>query len=932
MSSKSLVIVESPAKAKTIGGYLGPDFMVESSIGHIRDIPTGKDIPKELKARFGRLGVDVEKDFEPLYVVYPEKKAQIAKLKKMLAEADVLYLATDEDREGESIAWHLHEVLKPKVPVHRMVFHEITKKAIQEAIKKPRQIDQLLVNAQEARRVLDRLYGWEVSPVLWKKIMPGLSAGRVQSVATRILVERERERRAFVSASYWDLAAKLKKESSTVEAQLIGVGGKRLATGKDFSSKGQLQKDVLVLSEADAHALVKGLENADARVSSIEKKPYRRQPSAPFMTSTLQQEASRKMRFSTQRTMKAAQRLYEAGYITYMRTDSTTLSDTAIQTARKQIVSLYGADYVPNAPRTYQNKVKNAQEAHEAIRPAGDDWKLPEDVAREVEPDQAKVYELVWKRTVASQMADARGEQVAVRFLAKAKDGREAELSAAGLTIEFPGFFRAYVEGSDDPDAELEGREKTLPPLRQDDKLKAHDVTAAGHETQPPARYTEASLVRRLEELGVGRPSTYAATIATIQDRGYVLKKGTALAPSFTAFSVVTLLERHFPELIDYAFTAKMEDDLDGIANGTNETAPWLKRFYFGDSTLPRQEGEHRRAGLEVGLHRLVNDHLGDMDAREVNSIAIGLDPEGREIIARVGRYGVYVQRGEDTATVPEDVAPDELTVARAMELISTPNGGRELGKDPATDKSVYVRAGRYGAYVMLGDPKMTDDKPKTASLFRDMSPATMTLGDALKLLQLPRTIGTDEGEPIIAQNGKFGPYITKGKESRSLTNEEQLFTLTLPEALEILAKPKERGRRGAAPGAPRPPAKELGLDPVSKKVITIRDGKFGTYVTDGETNATLRKGDLADSITPERAQELLAERRERGPSVKKPVRGGKKSFAKKAPAEAAEPPSEKAPAKKIAVKKAAAKKAPAKKAAAKKAPAKKASSKSAEA
>lgn len=922
MSSKSLVIVESPAKAKTIGGYLGSDFMVESSIGHIRDIPTGKDIPKELKARFGRLGVDVEKDFEPLYVVYPEKKAQIAKLKKMLAEADVLYLATDEDREGESIAWHLHEVLKPKVPVHRMVFHEITKKAIQEAIKKPRQIDQRLVNAQEARRVLDRLIGWEVSPVLWQKITGGLSAGRVQSVATRILVERERERRAFVSASYWDLAAKLKKENGAVEAQVIGVGGKRLATGKDFSSKGQLQKDVLVLSEAEARALVTGLENADARVSSIEKKPYRRQPSAPFMTSTLQQEASRKMRFSTQRTMKAAQRLYEAGYITYMRTDSTTLSDTAIQTARKQIVSLYGADYVPNAPRTYQNKVKNAQEAHEAIRPAGDDWKLPEDVAREVEPDQAKVYELVWKRTVASQMADARGEQVAVRFLAKAKDGREAELSAAGLTIEFPGFFRAYVEGSDDPDAELEGRERTLPPLKQDDKLKAHDVTAAGHETQPPARYTEASLVRRLEELGVGRPSTYAATIATIQDRGYVLKKGTALAPSFLALSVIALLEKHFPEFVDYTFTAKMEDDLDGIANGQNETVPWLKRIYFGE-------------GAERGLHALVTENLDKIDPREVNTVPVGVDDKGVEIVTRLfrkqkgGGYFVIVQRGDDKSTLGEAMAPDEVTVAKALELVMAPSNDRELGLHPDTGLPITLKKGPSGTYLMMRYEDK-NEKPRFAPVFASMDPATLTLDDAVRMFSLPRTIGTHEGEEVIAQNGKFGPYITKGKESRSLTNEEQLFTLTMPEALEILSKPKERGRRGAAPGAPRPPAKELGIDPVSKKVITIRDGKFGTYVTDGETNATLRKGDLADSITPERAQELLAERRERGPSVKKPVRGGKKAFAKKAPAEAAEPAEKaekKAPVKKVAVKKAAAKKAPAKKAAAKKA-----SSKSAEA
>ncbi|MBN8615434.1 MAG: type I DNA topoisomerase [Deltaproteobacteria bacterium] len=950
-TGKALVIVESPAKAKTIAGYLGSGFMVESSIGHIRDLPkSAEDVPAHLKGtELGKLGVDVENDFAPLYVVDSDKKQHIGKLKKLLAEADTLYLATDEDREGEAIAWHLFEVLKPKVPVHRMVFHEITKKAIQDAIKQPRTIDRRLVNAQEARRVLDRLYGWEVSPVLWKKVMPRLSAGRVQSVATRILVERERERRAFVSASYWDLSAtlvKTKREDGDkdVEAQLIGVGGKRLATGKDFDSKGTLtRKDALLLPEKEARALAAGLDSATAKVSSVERKPYRRSPSAPFMTSTLQQEASRKLRFSAQRTMKAAQRLYENGYITYMRTDSTTLSDTAIAAARSQIASLYGKDYLPATPRTYANKVKNAQEAHEAIRPAGDDWKLPDEVTREVDPDQAKVYELVWKRTVASQMQDARGESVSVRFAATAKTDqgpRECELSAAGLTIEFPGFLRAYVEGSDDPEAELESKEKQLPKLVEGDALTATDVSAAGHETQPPARYTEASLVRKLEELGVGRPSTYAATLATIQDRGYVLKKGTALAPSFTAFAVVTLLERHFPELVDYAFTAKMENDLDAIASGENESAPWLRRFYFGvqaegaaNESHVKTAGTtgvnaHRSAGLEVGLRKLVSEHLGDIDAREINSIYIGKDAEDRDVVARVGRYGVYVQRGEDTATVPEDVAPDELTIAKALELISAPSGGRELGTDPKTNLPVYVRAGRFGAYVMLGDPKMSEDKPKTASLFRAMSPSTVTLADALKLLELPRTVGVGEdGESIVAQNGKYGPYISKGKETRSLGSEDELFTVTTEQALVILAQPKTRpGRQARGPVAP---LKELGEDPVSKKTITVRDGRFGAYVSDGDTHATLRKGDSPETITPERAQELLAERRERGPSTgkgKKPARGKggggfKKAAAKKsskaAPeasddGEASETPK---PAKKAATKKAP-KKAAAKKAA----------------
>ncbi len=940
-SGKALVIVESPAKAKTIAGYLGSGFVVESSIGHIRDLPKSADaVPEALKGtETGKLGVDVEHDFRPIYVVDADKRQHVAKLKRLLADADTLYLATDGDREGESIAWHLEEVLKPKVPVHRMVFHEITKKAIQAAIRAPRTIDRQLVNAQEARRVLDRLYGWEVSPVLWKKVMPRLSAGRVQSVATRILVERERERRAFVSASYFGLEAKLVKlvredGERGVAAELVVVDGRRVATGKDFDAKGALtKKDALVLSEADARALSDGLLGARASVASVERKPYKRSPSAPFMTSTLQQEASRKLRFSAQRTMKAAQRLYENGYITYMRTDSTTLSDAALAAARAQITALYGRDYLPSAPRTYANKVKNAQEAHEAIRPAGDDWRLPDDVGREVDPDQAKVYELVWKRTIASQMEDARGESVAVRLAAKARGGRACELSASGLTITFPGFLRAYVEGSDDPDAELESKEKHLPRLAEGEALELVEAKVEGHATQPPPRYTEASLVRKLEELGVGRPSTYAATLATIQDRGYVLKKGTALAPSFTAFAVVTLLERHFPELVDYAFTAKMESDLDDIANGENEAAPWLRRFYFGEAAEGAANGSHvksagtsganahRSAGLEVGLRKLVSEHLGDIDAREINSIPIGADAEGREIVARVGRYGTYVQRGEDTATVPDDVAPDELTVAKALELISAPSGGRELGKDPATGLPVYVRAGRFGAYVMLGDPKMSDEKPKTSSLFRAMSPSTVTLEDALKLLSLPRSVGVaPDGEPIVAANGKYGPYVTKGKESRSLASEDELFTVTIDEALALLAQPKTRPGRSARAAAP---LRVLGDDPVSKKPISVRDGRFGPYVSDGETHATLRKGDAPDTLTLERAQELLAERRERGPSTKG-RRSAKKAPAKKVPAKKA---TKKVAAAEGTVKKAPAKKAPAKKASAKKASAKKGAS-----
>jgi DNA topoisomerase-1 len=872
----ALVIVESPAKARTIAGYLGDGFVVESSIGHIRDLPkSADDVPQALKKTpWAKLGVDVDNDFKPLYVVDADKKHHVAHLKALLKQADRLFLATDEDREGESIAWHLVEVLQPKVPVRRMVFHEITKKAIAEAIEHPRDIDRRLVNAQEARRILDRLYGYEVSPVLWKKVLPRLSAGRVQSVATRILVERERERMKFRPAVYWDLEASLgTKDAVELSATLVTVDGKRLATGKDFDNTGKLTKsDALVLDEAGAHALGKALEGRTLEVASIERKPYRRSPPPPFMTSTLQQEASRKLRFSAQRTMKAAQRLYEGGLITYMRTDSTTLSDVALAAARRTIETLYGSEHVPPAPRTYANKVKNAQEAHEAIRPAGDTWRTPDEVAQTVEFDQGKIYELVWKRTVASQMKDATGESVSVRIGGTAADGRKVELTTSGLTITFPGFFRAYVEGSDDPDAELENREKVLPALSEKDPLSLRAIRADRHETQPPARYTEASLVRRLEELGVGRPSTYASTIGTISDRGYVVRKGTALVPSFTAFAVVSLLEKHFPKLVDYAFTAKMEDDLDAIATGTAESVPWLRRFYFGGA--PTSSGQILAPGavggvdspLDMGLRALVNTNLGEIDARAVNSIPIGTDPNGVDIVARVGRYGPYIQRGEDTVSIDESMAPDELTVEKALALISAPSGDRVLGSDPATGEQVMLRNGRFGAYVQLGEAgNAKNEKPKTASLFASMKPETLTLEEALKLLSLPRAIGHDpaDGEIVTAQNGRFGPYITKGSESRSLTSEEQIFSVTIEEALALLAQPKERGRRRAA-GAAAGPLKELGEDPVSKKKITLKEGRFGHYVTDGDTNATLRKGDSPESITPERAQELLAERRER--------------------------------------------------------------------
>jgi DNA topoisomerase-1 len=904
----ALVIVESPAKARTIAGYLGDGYVVEPSIGHIRDLPKkAEDVPEAMKKLpWAKLGVDVENDFKPLYVVDADKRQQIAKLKALLKNADTLYLATDEDREGEAIAWHLQEVLQPKVPTKRMVFHEITKKAIMEALDAPREIDRRLVDAQEARRILDRLYGYEVSPVLWKKVLPRLSAGRVQSVATRIVVERERERMAFVNASWWDLSGDLKKSDvgegipDAVPTALTAVDGRRLATGKDFGADGKLGKDVLVLGEADAKALAQGLSGQDFKVRSVERKPYKRSPHAPFMTSTLQQEASRKLRFSTQRTMKAAQRLYEQGLITYMRTDSTTLSSAALTAARQRIEALYGRDYVPSAPRVYANKVKNAQEAHEAIRPAGESWPLPEDLADKLNPDEAKVYELVWKRTIASQMQDARGESVQVRFDgATSTSGKKVELSASGNTIEFPGYLRAYVEGSDDPEAELEGRERHLPPLKEGEILRGLTFEAEGHETQPPARYTEASLVRRLEELGVGRPSTYASTIGTIQDRGYVWRKGNALVPSFTAFAVVTLLEKHFPELVSYAFTAKMEDDLDAIANGNESSVPWLKRFYFGpEAGAPKGEAG---AALELGLKALVSgDKMGDIDARAVNSIPLGFDANGVEVVARVGKFGPYLQRGEDTVSIPEDLPPDELKVARALELLSAPSKDKELGTDAESGLVVFLKSGRFGTYVQLGEGGKAE-KPKTASLFSTMSADTLTLKDAQMLLQLPRVVGkAEDGEEVVAQNGRFGPYVQKGKESRSLEKEDQLFTVTMPEALALLAKPKERQRRAAGPA--KGPLKELGEDPVSKKAIVLRDGRFGPYVTDGDTIASLRRGDSIDSIAPERAQELLAERRERGPAPKK-------ARAKRAAPKAAPKPKADAAPKKKAAKKAPARK-----------------------
>ena len=843
--SKRLVIVESPAKARTIAGYLGPEFVVESSVGHIRDLPdSAAEIPERYKGEaWARLGVDVEHGFEPLYVVDPDKKKTVAQLRKQLADADELLLATDEDREGEAIAWHLLEVLKPKVPARRMVFHEITRDAIERALGETRDVDERLVDAQESRRILDRLYGYEVSPVLWKKIMRGLSAGRVQSVATRLVVERERERMAFRAAEWWDLLATFDPES--FEARLVSVDGQRVATGRDFGPDGKLRGEARQLDEAAARGLAERLDGASFQVARVERKPYVRRPSPPFMTSTLQQEASRKLRFSAQTTMRLAQRLYENGYITYMRTDSTTLSESALTAAREQAASLFGADHVPPEPRRYERKVKNAQEAHEAIRPSGDQFRTPQQVRSELSPDEHALYELIWMRTIASQMKDAQGQTVSLRIAGVSSADETAEFGASGTVITFRGFLAAYEEGRDDDrPAKDDDEERRLPNLAEGDAVELRALEPQGHETSPPARYTEATLVRTLEELGIGRPSTYASILGTILDRGYVFKRGTALVPAFLAFSVVGLLEQHFGRLVDYDFTARMEDDLDRIAAGDEHRVEWLGRFYFGDGT--------------GGLHELVSD-LGAIDAREINSLEIGVG-----IVLRVGRYGPYLERDGQRASVPDELAPDELTVERAAELLAQPSGDRELGIDPETGRPITARTGRYGPYVTEVLPEEAKEKPRTASLFKTMSLDTVTLDEALRLLRLPRVVGVaEDGEEVIARNGRYGPFVQKGKESRSLGSEEELFTIDLPGALAVLAQPRQRrGQRASTK-----PLRELGTDPVGGAEIVLKEGRFGPYVTDGETNASLRKGDDPETVTLDRAVELLAERRAKGPA-----------------------------------------------------------------
>jgi DNA topoisomerase-1 len=915
---RRLVIVESQTKAKTIKGYLGAGYDVQASVGHIRDLPTPSELPAaEKKGRFGKFAVDVDRDFEPYYVVDADKKKKVAELKRALKDADELFLATDEDREGEAIAWHLLQVLEPKVPVHRMVFHEITRDAIRQAVEQTRDLDLDLVDAQETRRILDRLYGYEVSPVLWRKVRQGLSAGRVQSVATRMVVERERERIAFRSASYWDIVAMLDTSAdarSRFDARLVEVDGARVATGRDFGRDGKpvARFNGVQLDEAGARGLAAALQDAPFVVRSVDDKPYTRRPAAPFMTSTLQQEASRKLRMTAQTAMRVAQRLYENGYITYMRTDSTTLSESGLNAARSQARQIYGAEYVPDVPRRYERKVKNAQEAHEAIRPSGDSFRTPGQIAGEVSRDEQALYDLIWKRTVASQMADARGQTVTVRIGAMASDGRDAEFSTSGTIITFRGFLAAYEEGRDDEESnEREGsdRERRLPQMRTGDALSVLELLPDGHSTSPPARYTEPTLVRAMEERGIGRPSTYASILGTIVDRGYVFKRGSALVPSWLAFSVIALLEKHFGSLVDYDFTAEMEEDLDRIAGGQQARVAWLRRFYYGDG-----EGEGL-AGADVahgGLRQLV-ESLGDIDARDVNSI-----PIGKDIVLRVGRYGPYVERSgnpEDRASVPEDMAPDELTVDKAEELLAEPSGDRDLGVDPATGRPVVAKSGRYGAYVteVLPDDAPKSAKPRTGSLFKTMSLDTVTLPEALRLLSLPRVVGVDpeSSEEITAQNGRYGPYLKKGTDSRSIGSEEQLFDITLEQALAIYAQPKQRGRQSAAP------LRELGNDPLTGNPIVVKEGRFGAYITDGETNATLRKADSVESVTIERAGELLAEKRAQGPAPKK--RAAKKTTKKTSTAK-------KSSAKKSTAKKSTAKKSTAKKAAAKKAAAKKAS------
>ena len=953
---KTLVIVESSTKAKKIQPYLGNDYIVEASVGHIRDLPRGAaDVPTKYKKEpWARLGVDTENGFTPLYVVSPDKKKKVADLKAKLKQCDELLLATDPDREGEAIAWHLLEVLKPTVPVRRMVFNEITKPAILAAAENTRELDENLVDAQETRRILDRLYGYEVSPVLWKKVMPRLSAGRVQSVATRVIVERERERMAFISAEYWDLSADLDtgrdgddpENPRTFQAKLATIDGQRVAQGRDFDDRGRLKGEAVVVGKQQAEALAEALQGVDMQVSGVEEKPYTRRPYAPFMTSTLQQEAGRKLHYTSDRTMRIAQRLYENGHITYMRTDSTSLSEQGLTAARQQAKELYGDAFVADSPRRYDRKSKNSQEAHEAIRPAGERFATPGELHGQLDAEEFKLYELIWQRTVASQMSDAKGTSMKVTIAGTARTGEQTEFSATGRTITFPGFLRAYVETTRLADGRdvADNAEKRLPNLSEGDALTATEITADGHSTNPPARYTEASLVKKMEDLGIGRPSTYASIIKTIQDRGYVVPRGNALVPSWVAFAVVGLLENNFTPLVDYDFTSSMEDELDNIAAGEEDGTHWLTGFYFGDAEADDNTAES--IARHGGLKALVGENLEHIDARAVNSLHLFDDEEGRAVFVRVGRYGPYIERkvGETAegepeyqrANLPESTTPDELNLELAEKLFATPQGGRELGVNPANGRMIVAKEGRYGPYVteivrdderataeaaaedIVAQERAEEDaqraadgmraknwgtktaaaqkekrinalveenlKPGTASLFSSMEPASVTLEEALKLLSLPREVGVDpaDNEVITAQNGRYGPYLKKGSDSRSLASEDQIFSITLDEARRIYAEPKRRGHAAA-----QPPLKMLGDNDVSGKPMSVKDGRFGPYVTDGTTNASLRKGDSPETITDARANELLSERRAKeaadgGSPAKKTTKKTTKKSAKK--------------------------------------------------
>lgn len=947
---KRLVIVESTTKAKKIAPYLGSNYIVEASVGHIRDLPRGAaDVPPKYKKEpWARLGVNVDKNFTPLYVVSPDKKKKVADLKAKLKDVDELLLATDPDREGEAIAWHLLQTLKPKVPVRRMVFHEITKPAIVAAAQNTRELDNNLVDAQETRRILDRLYGYEVSPVLWKKVMPRLSAGRVQSVATRVIVDRERKRMVFVPAEYWDLAAEFTAPASAGTAsqgsststdggddrkftgRLSRVNGKRVAAGRDFNDRGELTSDAVVVTKEQAEQLATQLQHVTLPVINVEEKPYTRKPSAPFMTSTLQQEAGRKLHYTSERTMRVAQRLYENGHITYMRTDSTTLSEQGLQAARQQAIALFGKDHVADAPRRYDRKVKNSQEAHEAIRPAGEQFSTPAELRSQLDAEEYKLYELIWQRTIASQMADVKGVSMKVTI-----GNEDVEFTTTGRTVTFAGFLRAYSDAIADAAASSDANQSRLPHLKVGDEVAISDVAADEHTTNPPARYTEASLVKKMEDLGIGRPSTYASIIKTIQDRGYVYSRGNALVPSWVAFAVVGLMEKSFAALVDYDFTSSMEDELDDIAAGNEVGANWLKGFYFGDEHASDATAE--TIARQGGLKALVGNNLEQIDARVVNSLPLFDDDQGRPIYVRVGRYGPYLERqigvkpdGEpdfQRANLSDTTTPDELTLEFAEKLFATPQSGRELGVNPANGRVIVAKEGRFGPYVteimgadekekvavsaeqIVAEERAAEDaqraaegkraknwetktaiaakekrinqiieetlKPATASLFSSMDPSTVTLEEALQLISLPREVGVDptDGQMITAQNGRYGPYLKKGTDSRSLSSEEQIFTITLDEARRIYAEPKRRGRGATTQQA----IKELGDNDVSGKPMSVKDGRFGPYVTDGETNASLRKGDDPLTLTDARANELLSERR-----AKEAADGGPKKKATK--------------------------------------------------